>query len=151
MQTFEQWFLRVTSLEPCSVCLEIIGGIVLTGVTWSSNCLSLELPEDLAQRIWEGWRAGRVCSSLITFPESTGKILLLTRYQVLHCVGHCLVDNNLTCSSYHPLTGYQPLCWPGSSEWPSLTMFCNSLKRKESIWNFVFTFSSRRMWGVFQG
>lgn len=76
-------------------------------VTWNSNCykpsyLFPELP-DLAQRILEEWRARRVSSSLITFPESTEKMLLLARYH--HCVGdHWLVDNYFII--YHPSWWY---------------------------------------------
>lgn len=53
----------VTSLEPYSVCLEIIGGMVFTStylsletqtVCYKPPSLFPELPEDLAQRIFEG-------------------------------------------------------------------------------------------------
>lgn len=55
--------LRVTSVEPYSVCLEITGGVVFTGTYLSlgtqTACykppfLFPELPEDLAQRILDG-------------------------------------------------------------------------------------------------
>lgn len=63
-------------------------------LTTCNKCpyLFSEYAEDLAQKILEGGtKRGKGLQSfkLITFPESTEKVLQLARRKVLHCISDC--------------------------------------------------------------